>query len=81
MELAGSKAATVTPATSATAARGHIEFEDVHFAYPSRSDVPVLEGFSVDVPVNATVAFVGTSGSGKSTVLALLERFYDPSAG
>eukprot|EP00411_Alexandrium_monilatum_P005934 CAMPEP_0175307616 /NCGR_PEP_ID=MMETSP0093-20121207/64863_1 /TAXON_ID=311494 /ORGANISM="Alexandrium monilatum, Strain CCMP3105" /LENGTH=603 /DNA_ID=CAMNT_0016604103 /DNA_START=131 /DNA_END=1938 /DNA_ORIENTATION=+ len=60
---------------------GVIRFEDVSFAYPSRPDVTVLERFTLDVPKNATVAFVGSSGAGKSTVLSLIQRFYDVTAG
>lgn len=61
--------------------RGAIAFNNVSFAYPSRPDVPVLTNLTLDIPVNATYAFVGSSGAGKSTVLALLERFYDASSG
>ena len=63
------------------AARCALLPEHVDFAYPTRPDAPVLRAFSVEVPPNATFAFVGPSGGGKSTVLALLERFYDVSAG
>jgi len=41
--------------------------------------VPILQGLSLDMPSNQTIALVGLSGSGKSTIVALLERFYDPS--
>ncbi|CAI6230575.1 unnamed protein product [Periconia digitata] len=60
---------------------GHIELDDIHFAYPTRPDVPVLKGFSLSVPVNHTVAIVGASGSGKSTCVGLLERWYDAAKG
>ncbi|WVZ75065.1 hypothetical protein U9M48_023157 [Paspalum notatum var. saurae] len=60
---------------------GEVEFKNVQFCYPSRLESPVLVGFSLRVPAGCTVALVGGSGSGKSTVIALLERFYDPSAG
>lgn len=60
---------------------GHIEFMDVHFSYPSRDDTPILQGFSLQIKAGKTVGLVGGSGSGKSTVIALLERFYDPSKG
>ncbi|KAL6634545.1 hypothetical protein ACP70R_027216 [Stipagrostis hirtigluma subsp. patula] len=60
---------------------GEVEFKNVDFCYPSRPDSPVLVNFSLRVPAGSTVALVGASGSGKSTVIALLERFYDPSAG
>jgi ABC-type multidrug transport system fused ATPase/permease subunit len=58
-----------------------VRFEDVDFAFPARSDVQVLRGVSFFVPANSTAAFVGSSGSGKSTVFQLLARFYDVSAG
>ena len=58
-----------------------IAFHDVRFTYPRRPDVPVLRGLTLDVPAGATVALVGESGSGKSTVVGLIERFYDPEAG
>ncbi|KAF4545804.1 ABC transporter protein [Lasiodiplodia theobromae] len=60
---------------------GHIEFEHVHFHYPSRPDVPVLADFSLNVAAGKTTAVVGPSGSGKSTLVGLLERFYDPVSG
>ncbi|KAI5083159.1 hypothetical protein GOP47_0002902 [Adiantum capillus-veneris] len=61
--------------------QGRIEFQDVSFSYPSRPDVPVLQSFSCEIAQGKVVALVGSSGSGKSTVIALLERFYEPSAG
>lgn len=60
---------------------GHIEFRDVHFRYPTRPDVPVLRGLNITVKPGQYVALVGTSGCGKSTTIALMERFYDPLAG
>ncbi|KAE8148923.1 P-loop containing nucleoside triphosphate hydrolase protein [Aspergillus avenaceus] len=66
-----------------SAAFGHedIEFRDVHFAYPARPDVPVLQGMSFVIPPKKHTAIVGPSGGGKSTVVSLLERFYDPKSG
>lgn len=55
---------------------GHIRFEHVKFAYPSRPNVTVLEDFSLSIEPGQTVALVGSSGSGKSTIVGLLERFY-----
>ena len=51
------------------------------FCYPSRPKSPVFVNLSLHVPAGRSVALVGASGSGKSTVIALLERFYDPSSG
>lgn len=60
---------------------GYITFEDVKFNYPSRPNVPVVRGLSISFPAGKTAALVGASGSGKSTVVALVERFYDPLSG
>jgi ATP-binding cassette subfamily B (MDR/TAP) protein 1 len=60
---------------------GELELRNVTFCYPSRPQSPVFTNLSLRVPAGHTVALVGASGSGKSTVIALLERFYDPSAG
>ncbi|MEC7948471.1 MAG: ABC subfamily B transporter ATP-binding protein, partial [Myxococcota bacterium] len=54
---------------------------DVHFAYPTRPDAPVLAGFTLSLAPGQVVALVGPSGGGKSTVAALLSRFYDPDRG
>ncbi|KAJ8749013.1 hypothetical protein K2173_013456 [Erythroxylum novogranatense] len=61
--------------------RGDIELRDVHFAYPARPDEQIFCGFSLYIPSGTTAALVGQSGSGKSTVISLLERFYDPQVG
>ncbi|XP_055990780.1 mitochondrial potassium channel ATP-binding subunit [Sorex fumeus] len=61
--------------------QGAISFQDVSFSYPCRPGFPVLQDFSLSLPPGKTVALVGQSGGGKSTVAALLERFYDPTAG
>ncbi|OGE56376.1 hypothetical protein PENARI_c003G08092 [Penicillium arizonense] len=60
---------------------GDITFRDVHFTYPSRPDVPVLKGVDFAIPPRKHTAIVGPSGGGKSTIVALLERFYDPLSG
>lgn len=60
---------------------GEIEFKEVHFSYPSRMETPILRGFNLKVKAGNTVGLVGGSGSGKSTVVSLLERFYDPIKG
>jgi ATP-binding cassette subfamily B protein/subfamily B ATP-binding cassette protein MsbA len=59
--------------------KGHVEFKDVHFRYPTSDHI--LKGFSLNVQPGQRIAFVGTSGNGKSTLLKLLGRFYDPSEG
>ncbi|MBX2856650.1 MAG: ATP-binding cassette domain-containing protein [Rhodobacteraceae bacterium] len=62
-------------------ARGALRFDNVTFRYPSRPDDPALEGFSMQVAPGETVALVGPSGAGKTTVFQLLLRFYDPQSG
>ena len=59
--------------------RGDVAFEDVHFSYPSSG--PVLQGLTLEAPAGSTVAIVGATGSGKTTLMKLLLRFYDPTAG
>ncbi|KAH9026281.1 P-loop containing nucleoside triphosphate hydrolase protein [Lactarius deliciosus] len=61
--------------------KGHISFEDVHFRYPTRPGVRVLRGLTITVKPGTYVALVGASGCGKSTVIQLAERFYDPLSG
>ncbi|GJN02561.1 hypothetical protein PR202_ga19923 [Eleusine coracana subsp. coracana] len=61
--------------------KGQIVFRDVHFSYPSRPDTKVLNGVGLTIPEGATVGLVGGSGSGKSTVISLLQRFYRPDKG
>ena len=56
-------------------------FEHVDFIYPSRPNAVVLKDFSLEIKVGQSVALVGLSGSGKSTIVGLLERFYNPKAG
>ncbi|KAM9310241.1 ATP-dependent translocase ABCB1-like [Pholidichthys leucotaenia] len=60
---------------------GNVTFEAVKFNYPSRPDVPILQGLNLKVKKGETLALVGSSGCGKSTTIQLLERFYDPMQG
>ncbi|KXN72413.1 P-loop containing nucleoside triphosphate hydrolase protein [Conidiobolus coronatus NRRL 28638] len=60
---------------------GEIEFRNINFRYPTRMDVPIFDDYSLKVDAGTTTALVGMSGSGKSTTIQLLERFYDPIKG
>uniref|UniRef100_A0A3B3R1Z2 ATP-binding cassette, sub-family B (MDR/TAP), member 4 n=1 Tax=Paramormyrops kingsleyae TaxID=1676925 RepID=A0A3B3R1Z2_9TELE len=61
--------------------KGNIDFQNIHFRYPSRPDVQVLRGMNLRVNSGQTLALVGSSGCGKSTTVQLLQRFYDPQEG
>lgn len=61
--------------------RGDIEFRNVSFTYSSRPDRPVLTDFSLHFPANAVTAVTGESGAGKTSIISLIEHFYDVSAG
>uniref|UniRef100_A0A4W6CGJ9 ATP-binding cassette, sub-family B (MDR/TAP), member 4 n=1 Tax=Lates calcarifer TaxID=8187 RepID=A0A4W6CGJ9_LATCA len=60
---------------------GNVQLDDVRFNYPSRSHLPILQGLNLKVRKGETLALVGSSGCGKSTIIQLLERFYDPRDG
>lgn len=60
---------------------GNITFSNVNFSYPQRKEVNILKGLSMTIPAGKTVALCGSSGGGKSTIIQLLQRFYEPSSG
>lgn len=66
---------------SAEKTQGHIRLDNVHFRYPTRPGVRVLRGLTLEAQPGTYVALCGPSGNGKSTVIQLLERFYDPLSG
>jgi len=63
------------------AVTGDIEFEEVSFSYPTRPSTKVLDNYSLKIPAGKTTALVGASGSGKSTIIGLLELWYNPTSG
>jgi ATP-binding cassette subfamily B protein len=69
------------PVALPTPARGELVFDHVEFRYPTRPDAPALHDFSLAVRPNETLAVVGPSGAGKTTLFQLAQRFYDPQAG
>jgi ATP-binding cassette, subfamily B, bacterial len=84
VELLGTEDSVQDPARPAALprpVRGEIAFDDVSFRYPTRPEVSALNGVSLLVKPGETVALVGPSGAGKTTILQLLMRFYDPQAG
>lgn len=60
---------------------GDISFQNIEFAYPTRKDMQVLKGINIDIKAGQKIALVGQSGSGKSTIVQLLLKFYNPSSG
>ncbi len=74
-------AAPANPVRLPEPAQGRVTFDDVVFRYPTRSDVSALSHFSLDIAPGETVAVVGPSGAGKTTLFQLIQRFYDPSSG
>ena len=70
-----------SPGLQLDTVQGDMELRDVTFAYPTRPDVPIFSHFTLFIPAGKTVALVGESGCGKSSVIQLIERFYDPQQG
>ncbi len=79
LDLLDTEAVIVSGDTTPVGVVGHIAFEKVGFAYPGRD--PILSDFDLDIPAGSTLAVVGQTGSGKSTLVRLLLRFYDPRHG
>ncbi|WP_338549156.1 ABC transporter transmembrane domain-containing protein [Roseovarius phycicola] len=71
----------VSPVALPKPVKGRIAFEDVSFTYPARPDAPALDRFNLVIEPGETIALVGPSGAGKTTVIQLIQRFYDPQAG
>jgi ATP-binding cassette subfamily B protein len=72
---------TQPSATSYHSEKSSISYNDVHFSYPSRNDVPVLKKLNLHIAPGEKIALVGQSGAGKSTIVQLLMRYYEPQAG
>ncbi len=81
IELNAETEETSTSSISPAKVQGHIRYEEVHFSYPTRPDTEVLRGITLEVKPGQKIALVGPSGAGKSTIVQLLLRFYDPTAG
>lgn len=84
IEILDTEADIVAPANPVPLpdnAKGAIRFENVTFSFPSRPDDRALDGLNLSVEPGETVAIVGPSGAGKTTIFHLLQRFYDPTAG
>lgn len=69
------------PAIPAPRFQGTVRFDDVSFRYPSRKEIPVLQNLTIEAAAGESIALVGASGAGKSTIVSLLLRFYEPDSG
>ncbi|XP_030932070.1 ABC transporter B family member 20 [Quercus lobata] len=79
--ISRSSSAVNQDGTTPGSVQGNIEFRNVYFSYLSRPEIPILSGFYLTVPAKKAVALVGRNGSGKSSIIPLMERFYDPTLG
>ncbi len=68
-------------ATNPLRLSGNISYRNIQFSYPTRNDVEILKGLDLDIKAGQRIALVGTSGGGKSTIVQLLQRFYEPTGG
>ena len=78
LEIDTRAAAATTPAPRF---QGTVRFDEVSFHYPSRKEIPVLQNLSLEAAAGESIALVGASGAGKSTIVSLLLRFYEPDSG
>lgn len=67
--------------TEVSLSDGSLRLDDIKFTYPTKKEITVIDNASISVAKNKTVALVGSSGCGKSTIIQLIERFYDPLGG
>lgn len=81
LETTDSVKDTTTPAPLVEPIEGRIQFDDVVFHYPARPDVAALQNVSLMIEPGETVALVGPSGAGKTTIIQMIQRFYDPETG
>lgn len=81
LEITGMPSETTTETEQPLSLQGSIRFEQVRFAYPTRQDVQVLKDLSFEIRAGEKIALVGHSGAGKSTIVQLLMRFYEPQQG
>jgi ATP-binding cassette, subfamily B, bacterial len=61
--------------------KGDVQYKDITFAYPTRKDLTILKGINIDIKAGQKIALVGQSGGGKSTIVQLLMKFYNPDRG